>query len=278
MITVYGVEFDYVGLGSIEDDTLTGSTGDDFINGLDGDDSIVGFSGDDVLLGDDIPVDEYLETEDPTFSDTLSTLYESVKEQDFSWVSPSDVSYAVAGVQEFFAENQALLNHAATYGGDDTIVGGRGNDILYGGAGDDVLRGGSGDDVLIGLAGDNALLGGSGDDVLIGGIGNDRLFGNDGSDYLVGTSGNDFYFGGEGQDYFMFSNLLEGQQSVDRIVDFEQDVDTVFLFNVAESFDDLLIEQAGPTVLLTLSDTHSVIFNNSQLSDFSSDDFIFYNV
>ncbi|WP_407333135.1 calcium-binding protein [Enterovibrio sp. 27052020O] len=278
MITVYGIDFDYVALGSDDDDTLSGMNGNDFLNGLDGNDGIIGFGGDDVIVGDDIPFDEYFEAEADELADTISALYESVREQDFSWVSPSDVSMAMASIQSFVAENPEFLNHIASIGGDDSLVGGKGNDIIYGGAGDDYLAGGSGDDILIGLSGDNDLLGGFGSDVLIGGIGDDRLFGNDGTDYLIGSSGNDFYIGGEGEDYFVFTHLLEGEQSQDRIVDFEQDTDRVFLLNVAERFDDLDINQVGSTVVLTMSDSHAITFNNSQLSDFSSDDFLFYNV
>ncbi|WP_394211391.1 calcium-binding protein [Enterovibrio calviensis] len=277
MTTVYGIDFDYVALGSDEDDTFEGMNGSDFLNGLDGDDGIIGFGGDDVIFGDDIPIDEYFEAEAEELEGTLSALYESLKEQDFSWVSPEDVNMALSSVQQFIAENPAFLNHIASFGGDDTLTGGTGHDIVYGGAGDDYLGGGSGDDILIGLAGNNDLLGGVGNDVLIGGIGNDRLFGNDGTDYLVGTSGNDFYIGGDGQDYFMFSGLMEGEQSQDRIVDFEQDNDMVFLLNMADDFDDLDINQVGSTVVLNLSDSHAVTFNNAQLTDFSNDDFIFYN-
>ncbi|CZF78934.1 Hemolysin, plasmid [Grimontia celer] len=278
MTTVYGIEFDYVKFGTEDDDTLNGDNGNGFINGFDGADTIIGFGGGDLILGDDIPLEDYVDIDSQAFEDTVSMLYQSIQEEDFSWTAPSDVKYALAGIQDFLVENQDFLTLLATQGDDDTLIGGAGNDILYGGAGDDVVRGGTGQDILIGLAGDNALLGGDGDDVIVGGIGNDRLFGNTGNDYLIGTSGSDFYFGGDGADYFVFTTLLDGEVSEDRIVDFEQGIDKVVLFNVASSFEDLTITQRGPTVELQIGEDHSIVFNNSRLDEFSSDDFMFYNV
>ncbi len=68
----------------------------------------------------------------------------------------------------------AAANRVFALGGDDTVLGGGGNDRLRGGRGDDVLQGGSGAD---------RLRGGQDDDVLDGGAGDDYLFGRgDGGD------------------------------------------------------------------------------------------------
>ncbi|USH03970.1 calcium-binding protein [Grimontia kaedaensis] len=277
MTTIYGIEFDYVKFGTEDDDTLNGDNGNGFINGFDGSDTMIGFGGGDLILGDNIPLEDYFDVDSQAFQDTVSTLYQSIQGKDFSGTTPSDVEYALTGIQDFLIENQNLLTLLATQGDDDTLIGGAGNDILCGGAGDDVVRGGTGQDILIGLAGDNVLLGGDGDDVIVGGIGNDRSFGDTGNDFLIGTSGSDLYFGGEGADYFIFTTLLDGAVSKDRIVDFEQGVDKVVLFNVANSFEDLKITQRGPTVELQIGEEHSIVLNNSQLDEFSSDDFMFYN-
>ena len=72
-------------------------------------------------------------------------------------------------------------------GGNDTIVGGIANDLLYGDDGDDSISADSGDDLLY------------------GGSGNDRLYAEAGDDLLVGGTGNDYLRGGEGNDTYVFS-------------------------------------------------------------------------
>ncbi|NES43863.1 calcium-binding protein [Moorena sp. SIO2C4] len=69
-------------------------------------------------------------------------------------------------------------------------IGGNGNDTLIGGAGDDLLRGDAGNDYLVGGDGDDNLLGDAGDDTLIGGNGNDNLVGGGGDDILISGVGN----------------------------------------------------------------------------------------
>lgn len=59
--------------------------------------------------------------------------------------------------------------------GDDSIVGGSGNDNLSGNNGHDTLRGGAGNDSLFGDSGNDILRGADGEDVLFGGDGNDTL-------------------------------------------------------------------------------------------------------
>jgi Ca2+-binding RTX toxin-like protein len=56
--------------------------------------------------------------------------------------------------------------------GDDTLIGGLGNDLLSGGNGDDMLISGGGQDVLDGGRGDNTIIN-SAEDVLHGGPGDD---------------------------------------------------------------------------------------------------------
>lgn len=57
-----------------------------------------------------------------------------------------------------------------------------------------------GNDTLIGGMGDDVLYGEDGDDTLEGGSGNDQLFGGDGNDTITGGSGNDYVEGGDGND------------------------------------------------------------------------------
>jgi Ca2+-binding RTX toxin-like protein len=69
-------------------------------------------------------------------------------------------------------------------GGNDTLTGALGSDLLMGGAANDTLNGRAGHDVLVGGAGNDTLTGGMGQNVLIGGEGADRLVAG-GGDILV---------------------------------------------------------------------------------------------
>ena len=79
-----------------------------------------------------------------------------------------------------------------------------GNDTLVGGSGDDHLSGGKGNDFLVGGAGQDVLRGGQGDDILIGELGNDVLHGGRENDILLHSAG-------DGQD------TITGFQNGDRL-------------------------------------------------------------
>ena len=72
------------------------------------------------------------------------------------------------------------INKINSYGGDDTLYGSDGRDVLDGGSGDDTLYGGAGDDWVFGRDGDDMLYGGDGDDIIEGFDGDDTLYGGDG--------------------------------------------------------------------------------------------------
>ena len=84
--------------------------------------------------------------------------------------------------------------------GADTVIGGRGQDIIYGEDGDDKLRGRVGNDVLYGGGGMDDIRGGVNHDILIGGDGDDSLKGDQGRDLVIGGLGNDDVRGGLGRD------------------------------------------------------------------------------
>ena len=78
----------------------------------------------------------------------------------------------------FTASSAVVGIHIDGGGGDDTIIGsnnGTGDDTLIGGAGNDSIRGWYGDDSLVGGTGDDQLQGDIGADTLEGGAGNDTL-------------------------------------------------------------------------------------------------------
>ena len=126
---------------------------------------------------------------------------------------------------------------AGTYGNDDIIVGGAGNDRIDAGLGNDSVFGGSGNDTLDGGAGNDTLFGDThltvtggfgtgggthgsrgshggstggvtftydttaiGNDILSGGDGNDVGYGGAGNDTLYGGNGNDALYGDAGND------------------------------------------------------------------------------
>ena len=116
------------------------------------------------------------------------------------------------------------------YGGNDTLRGGYGDDVIGGGNGNDWLDGGEGEDKLWGGAGNDTLIGGGGDDQLhggdggsnslIGGSGNDRIYGNVDADFLNGSEGNDSLYGNAGADTLYGAtgdDLLAGGAGNDRL-------------------------------------------------------------
>ena len=110
-------------------------------------------------------------------------------------------------------------------GGDDSIFGSPGSDILSGGIGGDLIDGGPGDDIILGGAGEDLIKGGPGNDVINpgdnqfgeiadGGSGDDyihmgaatgfalSLFGETGNDFIQGSNNLDIFLGGgEGDDW-----------------------------------------------------------------------------
>lgn len=84
--------------------------------------------------------------------------------------------------------------------GQDTLQGNTGNDTLYGGNGFDEMRGGQGNDSLLGGDHGDTLMGDLGADMLFGEAHHDVLRGNQGNDTLDGGSGYDTLYGGQGRD------------------------------------------------------------------------------
>jgi Ca2+-binding RTX toxin-like protein len=99
------------------------------------------------------------------------------------------------------------------------VTGAGGNDTIIGGAGDDELSGANGKDKVFGNKGDDYLLGGASSDRLYGGIGDDTLSGAGGNDFLYADSGENSLLGGAGNDKFFSFNgsqdTLSGNDGVD---------------------------------------------------------------
>ncbi|MBR7059246.1 MAG: putative Ig domain-containing protein, partial [Neisseriaceae bacterium] len=115
--------------------------------------------------------------------------------------------------------------------GNDMVVAGNNNDIIYGDEADNEQGhqiGEDGDDELFGMDGDDIIYGGGGNDIINGDSynsnnqndfkylqieehDNDIINGNDGNDAIYGNGGNDIIFGDDGDDWIGgdFNNLPE---------------------------------------------------------------------
>ncbi|MEL6471776.1 MAG: calcium-binding protein [Cyanobacteria bacterium J06623_4] len=122
----------------------------------------------------------------------------------------------------------------------DILAGGDGSQIIDGGAGDDILRGDT-DSRKAGTSfgGNDIIFGGAGNDRIGGKGGNDQLFGGEGDDQIWGDDGDDLIFGGLGNDTLTGDNFSDGQgtdtfvlaagEGTDTIVDFEVGTDLIGL-------------------------------------------------
>lgn len=206
---------DYVRGGS-NNDILAGGGGNDIVAGESGNDHVDGGQGDDVLLGG-----------------AYFVMGNAVAE------TGNDLVLGGTGHDWVFGDSWSQANpfDFGIGGGNDTLDGGAGDDLVVGQAGDDTLHGGAGDDVLSGRqgndfasggadndqvngdAGDDFLRGGEGDDALSGGDGNDILLGEGGIDALAGDAGRDVLIGGRQGDQLLGSSgddlLIAGITSFD---------------------------------------------------------------
>jgi Ca2+-binding RTX toxin-like protein len=190
-------------MGFAGNDTLRGAGGNDTIDGGTGADSMIGEQGDDIYFVDNAG-DQVVEQPNEGIDEVRSTLA--------SYTLPASVN------------NLALIDGAANgYGNeinnfitgnqlDNRIEGGAGNDTIWGFnenrtslyQGNDTLIGGDGDDSLVGLYASDSLDGGAGNDTMFSNTGSDALVGGDGNDELhLEPDGNDSIFGGAGNDTFM---------------------------------------------------------------------------
>jgi Ca2+-binding RTX toxin-like protein len=133
-------------------------------------------------------------------SDILGTKYFMALQTD-----PSGVPRLIGDNTSEYAD--LLFRNTANFpsgvwmlGGDDTVYGGRTNDLIFGNDGEDSLVGYFGNDSLWGGRGKDDLWGGEGNDCLVGGQDADWLRGGAGDDILLGGRGNDILYSANGND------------------------------------------------------------------------------
>jgi Ca2+-binding RTX toxin-like protein len=187
--------------GGAGGDRLDGASGPDVLHGGDGDDHLTGRDGDDQLFGQD-------------GNDTING--------DFGSDGPGGHDHLDGGAGDDQFEQYVGFGYPASLKGNDTYVGGPGNDsfsyfhradpvtISLDGIANDGLAGeldnihpdietvggGPGNDLIVGSPGPDRLWGGDGGDVIHGGAGDDWLSGDDGDDVIDGGAGNDELIGG----------------------------------------------------------------------------------
>ena len=169
-------------------DMLNGGAGDDTLNGGAGDDTLIGGAGADLLTGgpgvdtisyagSDAAVDIRIRYGHASGGHAEGDVYRDVEH-----VIGSDHNDRLSGVHR---------PEGASTGGDNTLSGAGGDDLIFSGSGDDEANGDAGDDTLYGGAGNDMLNGGAGDDTLIGGPGADRFIGGAGDDTASYATGRD---------------------------------------------------------------------------------------
>ncbi|MBJ7264751.1 MAG: type I secretion C-terminal target domain-containing protein, partial [Burkholderiaceae bacterium] len=206
------------------------------LDGL-GNDVIYGGDGNDIIFGDSINTDHLAWAGNPAGSHDGGGL-DSLKDY-----LTASLGSAPTGTQlyNYIKDNWSQLHvESDTRGGDDTLYGGKGDDIILGQGGNDTLYGDEGNDILYG---------GAGNDTLYGGTGNDTLYGGSGNDILVGGKGNDTLYGGSGSDTFKWE--LNDQGTVaNPAVDVIKDYSSATIANGGDVLDlkSLLINETDGTL------------------------------
>jgi Ca2+-binding RTX toxin-like protein len=150
-------------------------------------DDISGGDGDDIIFGDVLNTDQLADDKDLSIDDGSGwKVFEELENNDPNWGRDDTIQYIREHHEELSIEN-------SREGGDDTIDGGAGNDIIYGQAGADIIDGGAGNDILTGGPGTDTFKAGEGDDHITDyeiGIDNLNVSEVPGFDHLGDESGN----------------------------------------------------------------------------------------
>ena len=189
--------------GDKGDDTLSGGMGDDDLDGGDGDDTLEGGYGADTLTGGED--DDRASYASSMMGVTVRLHSRQVSGGDAEgdeWGDMVTIDYTLpdedGDMQEFTETVPDIVNLTGSNMADVLAGDSRANDI-NGLGGDDKIYGGPG-------GGDDTLRGGMGDDMIFGGHGVDKLHGDAGDDMLVGGPGADEFYGGAGSDMFYADN------------------------------------------------------------------------
>ncbi|HEY4665339.1 MAG TPA: type I secretion C-terminal target domain-containing protein, partial [Comamonas sp.] len=190
-----------------------------------GNDIIDGGDGNDILFGDTINTDGTVlpwneiaggrPANLPNGSGLLALQYFLAAKNGHAATNAELYDYIQANHERFNVANDPR-------GGNETLLGGKGDDILYGQGGNDILDGGEGADILYGGTGNDTLIGGKGFDTLVGGAGDDIFLWKAGDAGTVAAPAKDVVkdFGmatgsANGKDVLDLSDLLQGEAGAD---------------------------------------------------------------
>ncbi|MEX0319965.1 MAG: CAP domain-containing protein [Ruegeria sp.] len=259
--------------GSSANNTLEGNDGADRIHGNGGHDRIFAGDGHDRAWGGD--------GNDIIYAGIGNDfVYGGAGHDAMHGMNGDDVLEGHAGADRIFGNNGndkifAGDGHDRSRGGNgnDVIYSGIGNDFAYGGAGNDTMRGMNGDDVLEGHGGADRMYGDNGWDKIFAGDGDDLVWGGNGNDIIAGGTGTNVLHGGAGADTFIFG------KGIDTVKDFEG-IDRIDLRSSAQitNFADLSanhMTQSGGNVLIDDGAGHTMLLENTLLSDLNAGDFLF---
>ena len=214
------------------DDTISTGDGNNVILGGSGADQITVGNGNSVIMGDN---------GNATFAIALATGTVAAGTATYSRTLTNIETTAEAIVSGVLTQTTDQTINAVVYGGDDTIITGNGNNVIFGGLGADQITTGDGGSVILGDSGTanfdsisgalvsivstfvGAPVGGavatgtSSNDIIKAGIdnvgdGNNVVFGGDGADQITTGSGTDIILGDNGYaDFAVVAGLLTPQ-------------------------------------------------------------------
>jgi Ca2+-binding RTX toxin-like protein len=174
------------GIGNSLANSITGNTGNNLLDGGSENDTMIGLAGNDSYV-----VDSAGDTVTEAAGAGTDAVQSSV-----NFILPLNVENLTLTGEASTGTGNALNNVIDLDGGAAALNGLGGNDTLLGGAGDDILHGGLGNDTLTAGEGNDELWGDAGVDVMQGGAGNDKYWLNAGDTATeAAESGHDTLYG-----------------------------------------------------------------------------------
>jgi large repetitive protein len=215
-------------------------------------------------------------------------------------VRPTLVFDGTDNDDELISVNQTAALKYSGGAGDDTFIGGSGNDTFNGDAGNDTLIGNAGNDIINGGAGNDTIDGGAGADTINGGTGNDTIDGGAGADTINGGTGNDKIVfdaddlvinGGDGSDTLLInvsgttinfgtfdSSKFESIEVIDMTGNGAQSLTNLSTSDVLDIINDTVMTNKGLVINGDSNDSVSLTATGWTNSGITTQDGINYNV